>query len=69
MSSIQDQRLLQPFDSHSIDVIKGSLLLTQLHVLHLICKHLILGLLSVLTQCFAFEEDFDHTELAINISV
>lgn len=67
MSSIQDQKLL-PFDRHSKDLGKCSLLLSQLHVLQLIHEHLISGLNSAFTQCFA-PKDFDHTELAFNISV
>lgn len=48
---------------------QGSLILPQLHVLHLIHKHLILCLIPVLVQYLSFKEDFDRREFAIHISV
>lgn len=69
MRSIKGQRLLQSLDSHSDDVVKGSLLLPQLHLLHVIHKHTILALIPVLPLSLDFKEDFDHSELDINIYI
>lgn len=69
MSSTEGQRLLQSLDSHGNDVVKGSLLLSQLHLLHVIHKHMILALSPVFTLSLDFKENSDHTELNINISI
>lgn len=66
---MEGQRVLQPLDSHSNDIVKGSLLLSQQHPLHAIHKYMILGQIPILTLSFDFKKDSVHTELNITISV